>query len=219
METPLIAGTAQVAYLASLIGNPKGVNARPVQALNQRTIVHYQVPTTSAVAGLPGGAVAAIVLLLIGVFVGAFIYCATSTTKEKRIIFLGKVTSYEWLGWFTCPPIRKSTDASINGGEEEEEEEEEEAIREPIKAKGKGKASPPDDEADDDDEESGRKPARKTTTKGEDGLGEFEDNEDDDDRGKKASSAKKKGTYGTVGGDDDDFDAPSSKKTAANRFH
>jgi len=48
METPLVAGKAQIAYLASLIGDPKGDNSRPVQPLGQRTVSQFAVTHTPA---------------------------------------------------------------------------------------------------------------------------------------------------------------------------
>jgi len=89
METPLVAGQGQIAFLASLIGAPKGDNSRPVQALGQRTVSHFAV-TVYTPASVPPGGVAAIVLLLIFVFTGAIAWCSLSLTKNNQILFCTK---------------------------------------------------------------------------------------------------------------------------------
>jgi hypothetical protein len=205
METPLIAGTSQINYLASLIGDPIGDNSRPVQPTLDRLITHYYIPATHAPTALPPGGVAAIVLVLLFVFFGAIAYCSLSLTKENRIIFCGKVTNYEFLGYFNFPFVQKAS-GSINNAPgsdqyEEEEEEEEEGIKEaPKKGKAKGKTRGGSDE----EEERPRGGAKKKSKA-------VDDEEEDEERPKDKKPAKK-GGYGGAG-DDEDFDAPSSKKT------
>jgi len=94
MTTPLHASSAQLSYFQNLLG----INARPVQLYNTRTLTYY-VPAAQTIfhGQLPPGAVAGITLLLLFLFFGVIGYFVFSV-KHTRLYFLGKDTGWNYVG-------------------------------------------------------------------------------------------------------------------------
>jgi len=65
-----------------------------------------------------------IVLVIIFAVLGGIAWCSFSLTKDKQILFWNKMTGYEFLGCFVCPPVRRR-DPSLNSGPGSDEHEEE----------------------------------------------------------------------------------------------
>jgi len=109
-----------ISFLVSLIGNPKGNNARPVQPLTQRTIRYFR---ASAPANTISPAVVGIIAAGGILFCICILYGTISRNQDNQIFCCWKPTSY-----FSsrCLPIRKHTDSassSINSLPESDKKE------------------------------------------------------------------------------------------------